>query len=145
MRDDPNALNPKGLTDPREAQDWLPEEAVAALNQEQQIMDRVETPAQSARRLFQENSPAAALSIIHIAMYGSNERLRLDAAKYVTDRVLGRPGDDLLQDGGKDLPLDALIKQMAGAAESYANTNGMGKMGPPPSQTPRPPDEIIGG
>jgi hypothetical protein len=59
------------------------------------------------------------VSIVHIALYGSSERLRLDAAKYVTDRVLGRVGDDVII--GKNSPLDQLIMNMQKAAEAHAN------------------------
>lgn len=99
--------------------DWLPDEAIKALNVERRTLYANETPAQTARRLMHENSPGAALSIVQIALYGSNERLRLDAAKYVVDRALGRPGEDLGQ--GEDSPLDAMMKKMAAAAEAHAN------------------------
>ena len=97
--------------------DWLPDSAVEALNQERTFTQ--ETPPEMSRRIFRENAPNAAASIVHIALYGSNERLRLDAAKYITDRVLGRVGDDVGRDD--DSPLDVMIKNMQLAAESHAN------------------------
>jgi hypothetical protein len=107
---------------PADDPDWLPDEAVEALNSERTILHTSETNAQTARRIFQENAPGAAASIAHIALYGSNERLRLDAAKYISDRVLGRVGDDLGQ--GEDSPLDAMIRSMQTAAEVHANGDG---------------------
>jgi len=46
-----------------------------------------------AYRLFEENVYTAALSIIQMAVHGSTERIKFEAAKYVVDRVLGRIGD----------------------------------------------------
>ena len=103
---------------PADDPDWLPDSAIEALNTERRVHTD-ETPAQTARRLMHENGPGAALSIIHIALYGSNERLRLDASKYVVDRVLGRVGDDVNQ--GEDSPLDAALRRMQEAAEAHAN------------------------
>lgn len=102
---------------PADDPDWLPDDAVAALNQERVFTQ--ETPAEMARRIFKESAPNAAASIVHVALYGSNERLRLDASKYVVDRVLGRVGEDV--NIGVDSPLDAMIKQMELAAEAHAN------------------------
>jgi hypothetical protein len=110
---------------PADDPDWLPDDVVEAINNERTMVFPTETKAQSARRIFQEGAPGAAAAIVHIAMYGSNERLRLDAAKYISDRVLGRPGDDLGQ--GEETPLDAMIKNMNAAAEAFANSNKDGK------------------
>lgn len=47
----------------------------------------------TAARIFREGAPAAAREIVRLASNAANERVRLDAAKYVTDRVLGRAGE----------------------------------------------------
>jgi hypothetical protein len=104
---------------PADDPNWLPESAIEALNSERRTLYPDETQAQTARRLMQENSPGAALSIIQIALYSPNDRLRLDASKYVIDRVLGRVGEDLNQ--GEDSPLEAALKRMQEAAEVHAN------------------------
>ena len=51
--------------------------------------DQVKT----ASRIFLENTAVAAQSIVHTALYSHNERLRLDAAKYVVERSMGKIGD----------------------------------------------------
>jgi hypothetical protein len=104
--------------DPRNSPDWLPDEAVEALNMDRSFHPE-ESLAETARRIYHENAPAAATSVVHIALYGSNERVRLAAAMYVTDRVLGRVGEDV--NVGKDSPLDLMIKNMQKAAEVHAN------------------------
>lgn len=71
---------------------WDPEAALRSLVTETQVMDG-ESPEQTMMRLFKENGPIAALSICQISQHSPNERLRLDASKYVMDRVLGRIGD----------------------------------------------------
>ncbi len=69
---------------------WDPDEAIDTLKLERS-MD--ESEAATAQRIFVENLPAAAQSIAHTAIYSTNERLRLDAAKYVVERVMGRVKD----------------------------------------------------
>jgi hypothetical protein len=106
---------------PADDPDWLPASAIEALNQERTIITG-ETQEQTARRLMRENAPGATLAIVHIALYGANERLRLDAGKYILDRVLGRPGDDLGE--GADSPLETALRRMQEAAEVHANRRG---------------------
>jgi hypothetical protein len=71
-------------------------------------------------RLFRENAPRVAMSVINVALKGSSERLRLDAGKYVLDRVLGKIGDERVR---PDSPLDALVRQMQIDAEGAANAD----------------------
>jgi hypothetical protein len=99
-------------------EEWIPEASLAAIAMEQQVHPDESSEAMT-RRLFRENSAAATASIVHIALHGSNERLRLDASKYVVERVLGRVGEDKGTD--EEQPLDALVRQMAMAAEAHAN------------------------
>ena len=103
---------------PRMSKDWVPDDAIAAL-----VMDRTvhgeETQEQLARRLLRENLPVAVVGIIHTAQHGENSRIRLDAQKYVVERVLGKVGDDAF--GADASPLDDFSKAMTAAAEAYAN------------------------
>jgi hypothetical protein len=46
--------------------------------------------AKEAQLVFLRNASLAAQEIVDIALGGQSERLRLDASKYVVDRVLGR-------------------------------------------------------
>lgn len=72
---------------------WDPEAALESLTDEASLMD--EGQQDHARRLFRENLPLAAMSVIHMARFSPNERTRLDAAKYVVERVLGKVGEDM--------------------------------------------------
>lgn len=71
----------------------LTEAEIAALVADPVPLDG-ESTGQIAERMFAEHAVAAAASICQIAMYGQSERIRLDAAKYVTERVLGRVQDN---------------------------------------------------
>ena len=99
---------------PQVSSDWVADDALANLSMERQIHPE-ESVEDTARRLFRENSSVAALSIIHLSRHASTERIRLDASKYVLDRVLGRVGDDAY--GQTKDPLEMFIK----GVEEYAN------------------------
>jgi len=51
--------------------------------------------AETARRMFAEGLVPAVESIVHLAAFSKNDRIRLDAAKYVTERNLGKVADKL--------------------------------------------------
>lgn len=63
-----------------------------------------------AERLLRENLPMAAMSIVKIAQKGSTDRVRLDAAKYIVERNLGRLQD--INPNAKRLPIDAFLEEM---------------------------------
>jgi hypothetical protein len=84
--------------------EWNADEALKSLAQESQLLDADDKNA-TAKRLFREAGPTAAAAIVHIAQYGDNERLRLDAARYITERNLGKVGGE---DAGGD-PLEELL------------------------------------
>jgi hypothetical protein len=71
-----------------------------------------QTPESQATTTFRESLPVAAASICHLALHSANERIRLDASKYVVERNLGRIGENNLP-GAKD-PVDDLIKEVLG-------------------------------
>lgn len=89
----------------------------AALDMERS-MHPEETQEELSHRLFKENAPGVAMSIVQIALQGSSERLKLDAGKYVIDRILGPVGKETYR---ADSPLDAMVRQMQQDAESAAN------------------------
>jgi len=67
----------------------------------------------------------AVTMLVHIAQFGQSERARIDAAKYLLDRCLGKMPDKLLIDGLaplRDLLGDIVLTdvQAAGAAEERA-------------------------
>lgn len=88
------------------ADEWVPEDAIEALS-----MERAASPSESLEnltaRLFRENAPAAAMSIVHTALHGANERTRLDASKYVVERLLGKVGES--NPVGAVNPLEAFL------------------------------------
>jgi len=50
-------------------------------------------PAKTAEQIFRQNASLAAEQIVALSLGGANERVRLDASKYIIERVLGRVGD----------------------------------------------------
>src|SRR3954471_1660372 len=97
--------------DPHDPMDkaWVPDDALAALVSEAEIHPE-ESPEQTARRLLLENVGPVTLGIIHTALHGTNERTRLDAQKYVMERVLGRVGDDAF--GAERSPVDSFVDKI---------------------------------
>jgi hypothetical protein len=69
-----------------------------------------ETPSQTLRRLFEENSPAAAGQIIRLSNSASSEAVRFRAAAYIVERVLGPIGAGMNggAGGGADAPVGSL-------------------------------------
>lgn len=67
-----------------------------------------------ARRIFREALPAAACTVVD-TMLGGSEKVRLDAAKYIVERNLGKIGEDLSM-GSNDL-LTEMAAALAEAAE----------------------------
>ncbi len=57
-----------------------------------------ETHAVRTKRIFDTNGPFAAAQIIDLCRNGANDAVKLRAASYVVDRVLGPVGKDDQQD-----------------------------------------------
>lgn len=94
------------------SKEWVPEDALSSLVTER-TLNPEESEEQTARRLLRENLPAAVLGIVHTSIHGENSRIRLDAQKYITERVLGRIGDDAF---GADIsPVDEFANSMQAA------------------------------
>jgi hypothetical protein len=117
MRDDDDNLG-------RSDREWVPDEALAALRMERDLTANGETEEALSRRLLREAAPQAALSLIHMATHGSTERVRMDASKYVLERVLGKVGDDAY--GAASSPLESFLQNMTSAAEEHANASAAG-------------------
>jgi hypothetical protein len=74
-------------TDPSTPQDeWVTDEMLGRLVEPK----AVETYEHGAMSIFRQNAVEAAKAICKLATHSTNDRIRLDAAKYVSDRVLGR-------------------------------------------------------
>ena len=96
---------------------WDSDEALEAMKMER-AMRPEETDAELAQRIFKEAAPQAATGIVHLAFHGVNENTRLNAQKYVVERVLGKIGDT---GDSEDSPLNQMVKELAAAAERHAN------------------------
>lgn len=71
--------------------EWDPDARLESLAQELDLHDGDQKV--TAEAIFKENLALAAQSISHIALYSLNDKTRLDAAKYVVERNLGRIQD----------------------------------------------------
>ena len=87
-------------------QDWDIEDALRSMEIEKQI-HRDQSSGDIAARIFDENTVPAALALVHLAQHSPNEKIRMDAAKYVLERVMGRLGDEAKS--GADNPLEKLL------------------------------------
>jgi len=98
--------------------DWPSDKELDAARMEAQVFGagpngEGETPAATLRRLFEENSTKAALQIISLGNAAMSERVRLDASKYVVERVLGPLGSpDHGAPGSLEHTLQELTKNM---------------------------------
>jgi hypothetical protein len=101
----------------RPASYWDSDEAFAAVKMEKTVNPH-ESNASLTRRLFEEAAPQAALTLVHLAQHATNENTRMNAAKYVTERVLGKIGDDT---EGTSTPLESLLEEMHQTIENHAN------------------------
>jgi hypothetical protein len=107
-----------GEDDPR----WIPDDLLKSVQMERTIGPRaidegLENDETLSKRIFRENAPLAAAAIAKLAMHGSSERTRLDASKYIIERVLGPASAD---NGAVD-PLTAFLEATAKKAEAFAN------------------------
>lgn len=69
--------------------DWVPENVVQDMLLEAQMYPE-RSRTDMAVRVLEDNAPVAARSIVHLALYAENERIRLDAAKFVIEYAAGR-------------------------------------------------------
>lgn len=67
---------------------FVSEDEIAALKEERRFLE--ESPEDYGKRLLQENVGDAVLSLTKLAIHGSNETVRMNASKYIVERVLGK-------------------------------------------------------
>jgi len=72
-------------------------------------------PKKTAELIFNDNVALAAQSLVHSAIHSDNEKIRLDASRYIIERVLGRLGDN------KDTTVDPLQELMNEAMKVAGN------------------------
>lgn len=80
--------------------DWMPEDELRALQSQPKASPSVKDNEKLAMQIFRDNLPLAAEVIGDLMVNGEKESTRLNAAKYITERVLGRIPDTAGQGGG---------------------------------------------
>jgi hypothetical protein len=113
-----------------EDESWVPDEAIANLALEADMRPE-ETHEARAKRLLTENVDVAAISVIHIAKQDPNARLRLEASKYIMERVLGRAGespatgtlDDLFDKLDRMKAAEAAMSQSGAHSALYSDSD----------------------
>lgn len=94
--------------------DYDPDAALLACVEEHTVMGT--SYESQTRNTLEQAAPLAAQTIVNIAMYSVNEKLRLEAARYIVDRNLGRIGDERM-DSAKSSPLEELLGDVVREAE----------------------------
>lgn len=107
----------------RNASATIPETDAVAMASIEQAQASAAT--EWTRSALIENAPYAVAQIAHLARYAKNERIKLDASKYIVERVLGPAGGKM---EGTKSPLESLVGKLVEDAEEFANaaTNGSG-------------------
>lgn len=97
--------------------DWDPNAALADLAEECHVIDN-DDPYATAQRLLEAGLPAVAMQAVNLALYGSTEKIRLDATRLCLDRTMG-PANLAYQEtrSRKSDPLDEAIKLLTQFAE----------------------------
>jgi hypothetical protein len=108
---------------------WDPELALEALGTAKAVYG--EDEARVAEELFRQGLPMAAMTIIHASKHSNNERLRVDAAKYVVERNLGAIKDANPLQGRREDPLMALVQSLT-KSEDDAIDKAKEKLGSQP-------------
>lgn len=80
--------------------DWMPEEELRLLEAQPKISPSVKDNEKIAMQIFRDNLPLAAEVIGDLMVNGEKESTRLNAAKYITERVLGRTPENAGQAQG---------------------------------------------
>jgi hypothetical protein len=87
--------------------EWNSDEALNSLKMERSV-NPTESNKAMTQRLFEEAAPGAAMALTHLALHATNENTRLNAAKYVTERILGKVGDS---EGDSESSLDEMVRE----------------------------------
>jgi hypothetical protein len=98
------------------------EELKLQLAAERELTD--EDIAKQTRRIFQERAPQAAVTICKLALHSPNERVQLQAATYVVERLIGRLADDI--PATESNPYEDLMREIM----EYAESQRLGKVAP---------------
>lgn len=93
------------------ASDYDPLDAVTkmAMEHSKREINDGRSAAEFARSLLAESVATAVMSVTHLSQHAMNERIQLDACKYIIDKVLGK--DSHLWNVAGD-PLDAMLEEL---------------------------------
>lgn len=114
MAENPNSSPEDSLGDLPDT--WQPSDIEGILITERTINPQ-ESNEEMARRLINEGVTTAVLGVLHIARHSQNERVRLDAQKYIVERALGRVGDDAFVEN----PMNKFIKDVTQFVDAHVN------------------------
>jgi hypothetical protein len=85
---------------------WDPVRALSALKEEADLFGR--SAEAQTRHVIAEAGPAAAAAVVFMALQSANEKVRLEAARYILDRNLGRVGEEKKSEAEVD-PLEQFL------------------------------------
>lgn len=99
----------------------------------------IATSTRSAEDIFKAAAPSAAQEIVNLSLNAVNERVKLDASKYVIDRVMGRVTDrGVMGDGDgtapwADIYATTVIREPAASARAQGAPVVRSRLQPYPS------------
>jgi hypothetical protein len=107
------------MASPFDDDDWMPSAAdVESLALERSVRPN-ETDEDLAERLIREAAPKAAMKIVHIATSpATQDRVALDASKYILERACGKVGDSR---SNASNPWDEVFATAVTTIENHAN------------------------
>jgi len=88
--------------------DWLPDSALEALQIERTVQPDM-TDEELARKILMTAAPMAAQSVAHLSVHAGAESVRLAAARYIIDGIVG---GGFKTTGGTDDLLLALVSRL---------------------------------
>lgn len=89
---------------------WDPDAALASLTDEVDALDSGDE-TKTTERILRQALPAATAAVVNAALYSTNERIRLEAAKLIMDRCLGTVAQSNPLGAVKD-PLAQLVEEI---------------------------------
>jgi hypothetical protein len=100
--------------------------------------EQIQHSGRAAELVFRANARRAAEEIVNLAHSAANERVRLDAAKYIVERVMGKISEAKDLDAKDDAPwtgvYGAVVVREPSAEERASNTRAI-TAGRPTPQT----------
>jgi len=114
---------------------WLPQEALDRMHSDLQAAGDI-TRAQLAERIVDDAAPLAAYELVSLMSHSEDDNIRLNAAKYLLDRVNGKPKTSTTLNVTQDNPvlqiLDGVVveRPIPPTPPRYSHQNGQ----PTPTQ-----------